>query len=214
MSRARRLWDDGMVGLQEEGEKKIGDPLVTADARAAPPLPLARAPSPFRPLPPPAREGRCERAMRPGITLDVWGPAAWNTLHVFAHTAPARLDEAEADEWRTFLAQFAARLPCPRCRRHFRDFLARRAGAPLRTRAELVRLLHDAHNEVNVRTGKRPLSLAEHYALYAPRCPSPRGRAPRLAEALALGLLAALLVRAIRATATTAARKKNRTPWG
>lgn len=110
----------------------------------------------------------------PGITIADWGPGAWNTLHAFAHSAPVDLTPADAAAWREFLGHFQRFLPCPRCRAHFADFLRRRLprdGPPLRTRAELVALLNDAHNEVNARLGRRVYTLDEHYRVY--RTPTP-----------------------------------------
>lgn len=37
----------------------------------------------------------------------------------------------------------------------------------LRTRSSIVKLLNDAHNEVNARTGKRVYTLEEHYQVYS-----------------------------------------------
>ena len=37
----------------------------------------------------------------------------------------------------------------------------------LRTRSSIVKLLNDAHNEVNARTGKRVYTLDEHYQVYS-----------------------------------------------
>jgi hypothetical protein len=129
--------------------------------------------------------------MRPGITIDRWGPAAWNTLHVVAHTYPRAPTEAQRAETRRFLQLFAAHLPCPTCREHFADFLRRRLDgddAPLASREGLVALLHDAHNEVNRRLGKRTLTLAEHMRLYA------RPTAPRCPPALVVAAMTAVLV--------------------
>ena len=103
----------------------------------------------------------------PGITIQFWGPAAWNTLHVIAHTSPLVMDSDERRSMRTFLYSFAAYIPCPKCRKHFTSFLRRRmTDEALSGRAGLVRLLNDAHNEVNARTGKRVYTLKEHYAVY------------------------------------------------
>lgn len=104
----------------------------------------------------------------PGLHLSDWGPAAWNTLHAFAHTAPETLDADAQRDWEAFLRLFAARIPCRTCRTHFGDFLQRRLTPDaLATRATLVALLNDAHNEVNARRGKRVYSLREHYVVYA-----------------------------------------------
>lgn len=37
----------------------------------------------------------------------------------------------------------------------------------LHTRSSIVKLLNDAHNEVNARTGKRLYTLEEHYQVYS-----------------------------------------------
>jgi hypothetical protein len=104
----------------------------------------------------------------PGLTLGEWGPSAWNTLHVFAHSAPKELTKDEMQKFAWFLNAFAEYLPCPRCQRHFKEFLDRRmTEVTLRTRSSVVKLLNDAHNEVNARTGKRVYTLEEHYRVYS-----------------------------------------------
>ena len=104
----------------------------------------------------------------PGLTLGEWGPGAWNTLHVFAHSAPKELTREEMQKFAWFLNTFAEYLPCPRCRKHFQEFLDRRMTEDtLRTRSSIVKLLNDAHNEVNARTGKRVYTLDEHYQVYS-----------------------------------------------
>lgn len=103
-----------------------------------------------------------------GLTLGEWGPGAWNTLHVFAHSAPEELTNDEMQKFAWFLNTFAEYLPCPRCRRHFQDFLKRRMTEDtLHERSSIVKLLNDAHNEVNARTGKRVYTLEEHYKVYS-----------------------------------------------
>lgn len=113
---------------------------------------------------------------RAGITIDKWGPAAWNTLHVFAHTAPETLTAMDRASMRTFLNTFGSHLPCSKCRRHFLEFMERHAStdAAFATRKRVVALMNDAHNEVNRRNGKRVYTLAEHYRVY--QRPPPRLR--------------------------------------
>ena len=138
----------------------------------------------------------------PGITLDVWGPAAWNTLHVFAHTMPHRLSRDQQAELRAFLLAFASYLPCPRCRHHFDIFLRERIydDAALATREAVVRLLNDGHNDVNARTGRRVFTLREHYDVYSREAAlfqRRRGmqRTAGIAIALALSVCAAIRLR-------------------
>ena len=116
----------------------------------------------------------------PGSTLGEWGPAGWNTLHAIAHTLPETLDSSESAQLRLFLDLFARYLPCKRCSVHFAKILERRATPDaLSGRAAVVKLLHDAHNDVNARLGKRIWTLEEHYDVYSLR----RAAARRVARA-------------------------------
>lgn len=138
---------------------------------------------------------------RLGITLDRWGPGAWNTLHSFAHTSPKELTVEQQEQWRTFLHTFATLLPCPTCRKHFAEYLLQQEGPDtFSTRETLVRFLHDAHNEVNRRTGKRVWSLEEHQRVYSRRgadCLSGADLAAR-GTAIVVLVLVACLIRAHR----------------
>lgn len=110
------------------------------------------------------------RRYRLGRTIDRWGPGAWNTLHVVAHTYPQRPTDAQREDLAAFLRLFARHLPCPKCRDHFETYLDEHLTPDsLADRAAAVRLLHDAHNAVNVRCGKPVWSLEAHYRLYGPR---------------------------------------------
>ena len=108
------------------------------------------------------------------LYMSQWGPAGWHTLHVTAHSAPRVLSPEQRRDMQQFLRLFAAHLPCPRCRRHFADFLERRlCDEAVATRAALVILLNDAHNEVNARLGKRVFTLEEHYREFAATATAP-----------------------------------------
>lgn len=144
-------------------------------------------------------------ACSPGVAITQWGPAAWNTLHVFAHTSPEQAGPLERQRARTFLREFARRLPCPKCRAHFDDFLDRRMDDDsVATRGAFVQLIHDAHNEVNVRTGKRALSLEEHYEVYRP----PRPRRVLRVEATETWAVLMLLALVVVRVSLLCARKK------
>ena len=104
----------------------------------------------------------------PGLLITEWGPATWNFLHAVAHTQPKHLDDDERDRIRRFLYDAAHLLPCKLCGRHFSQFLDDQASdVALSTRANIVRLLNNAHNDVNVRHNKRTVSLPEHYRIYS-----------------------------------------------
>ena len=108
-----------------------------------------------------------------GMSINTWGPAAWYTLHSFAHASSEKFTRNEREEWRVFLRQFASKLPCAKCQRHFHNFLDRRMSSDcsLTGKSALVSMLNDGHNEVNLRLGKRVFSLQEHYRAYSPAKP-------------------------------------------
>lgn len=138
-----------------------------------------------------------------GLTIDKWGPGAWNTLHVVAHSYPKDPTRLQMTETRTFLLLFGKHLPCPSCRRHFLDLLQRNLDdRTLASRATLVAFMNDAHNEVNQRLGKRTWTLEEHNRVYQRR---QRAVAPSNLPLVAVG--GALLVTCAILTITS--RKKN-----
>ena len=121
-----------------------------------------------------------------GMTIDKWGPGAWNTLHSFAHASPPVLSGKQQEELAQFLNSFGALLPCPACRRHFQAYMeAHVAADSFATRESVIRFLHDAHNDVNVRLRKRVWTLEEHYAAYAIPTSSPPWEAPNTTTASA-----------------------------
>ena len=105
----------------------------------------------------------------PGSTIDKWGPAAWNTLHSFAHSSDEQIPPEKTKQWEAFLKSFGDLLPCPRCRQHFKKYLSQHSDrlGSCDTRRKLVVFLNDAHNDVNRRLGKRVWSLEEHMDVYS-----------------------------------------------
>ena len=110
----------------------------------------------------------CNTVMMPGLQITQWGPSGWNILHAMAHTLPSELDEEERTRLNRFLFDFAHFLPCRLCSRHFTKFLSTRSTeCVLSSRKNVIRMLFDAHNEVNVRTGKPKLTLDDYTRLYS-----------------------------------------------
>lgn len=139
--------------------------------------------------------------MKMGLTISEWGPSAWNTLHVVAHTYPVNPSDNDRMQTFQFLNLFALHLPCPACREHFQALLARTVStsdAPaFASRNAMVIFMNDAHNEVNVRLGKRTYSLEEHYQVYRPtRRPSSSTLVSVSPYLLSIGLLVVVLAMA------------------
>ena len=75
----------------------------------------------------------------------------------------------------SFLFGYAHFLPCRLCSRHFTEFLRVRATErTLSSRKSVIRLLFDAHNDVNIRNGKRKLTMDEYDLMYSLQEKSPR----------------------------------------
>lgn len=116
------------------------------------------------------REEMWPRSYQLGSTIDKWGPSGWNTLHAFAHARPAVMTTEEQVQFVELLRAFANHLPCPQCKKHFLEYLrAHVEGDSFETREKTVRFLHDAHNDVSRRLGKRVVSFRAHMRIYGPR---------------------------------------------
>ena len=126
-----------------------------------------------------------------GITIDKWGPSAWNTLHAFAHKANQKISKDEEEEWVSFFYLFARRLPCPKCRVHLKNYLDSNM-VPLETRDDLVRFVHDVHNDVNRRLGKPVWTYSEHCQLYSLKTPKKEADFPIFPVLLSIVLVVVL----------------------
>lgn len=90
-----------------------------------------------------------------GVTMNKWGPCAWNTLHAFAHTSPMVLDSARRADFKKLLYLYSSFLPCPKCRLHFVNYLdSHLTDRSLITRESCILFLHEAHNDVNREAGQ------------------------------------------------------------
>ena len=128
--------------------------------------------------------------MTPGLRITQWGPSGWNIIHAMAHTFPSELDGDERERLRRFLFDFAHYLPCRICSEHFTEFLRVRATERMLTsRKAVIRLLFDAHNDVNIRTGKRKFTMEEYKRLYSLQDSQPM---PRVVMNVTMSLSAAL----------------------
>lgn len=134
-----------------------------------------------------------------GLTITNWGPCAWNTLHVIAHTFPVTPTPEERHRVYDFLYLFALHLPCPSCSRHFLELLKRTLPNPnadaLKNRYTLVEYMNNVHNEVNVRLGKRTFTLEEHYKVYNRSSVNPPPSPTPCICLVILGICIAILVR-------------------
>ena len=62
-----------------------------------------------------------------GPVTTEWGPALWSLFHTFAEKTGFKTTQLKEDEekrrWRSFLMSLRACIPCPRCRKHYEDYI-------------------------------------------------------------------------------------------
>lgn len=85
----------------------------------------------------------------------VWGPFFWNTLHIAALAYPNEPTYTHKKAAKEFFESLQVIIPCPKCRRHFADHLAKFPIPPhLDTRTTLFKWTVVLHNSVNKALGK------------------------------------------------------------
>lgn len=111
-------------------------------------------------------EQKAARTLELQTAWHVWG---WRFIHRFSIALPSdALDPASLNHMRRVVQLFVEALPCKDCSRHATKFMASGPAPRLgrvQTGHALVLLLHELHNDVNVRTGKptAPLAVLETY---------------------------------------------------
>lgn len=124
-----------------------------------------------------------------------WGRRTWDALFLLAADFPhARAcdDDVPLSErdvakkrsaWEALFRTLPDVLSCPVCGEHFRDFMARKGGAPfraaLRNREALFRWLHECKADVNRRTRRKNAALASVRRRYIAPCDRGGGRRRR-----------------------------------
>ena len=84
-----------------------------------------------------------------------WGSAFWKTMHIASFQYIANAENKKT--WRSFLTKWVpSSLPCSNCRKHYMKRLPTlKMTKILETRANLVRFLHELHNEINAEIAKK-----------------------------------------------------------
>ncbi len=86
---------------------------------------------------------------------NVWGPASWKTIHLFALGYPNPPTQEDRRRYANFYKAMGEVLPCSTCRVHFKQHLETLPIEPhLDTRGRLFEWTVALHNKVNASTGK------------------------------------------------------------
>jgi len=109
-----------------------------------------------------------------GPITTVWGPALWAILHILAQRAGHKKTPLAEDEekrlWRTLLLSLRTSLPCPKCQKHYSDYLKTHSWAAafskkgLEWAQGLQTWLFDLHNHVTAANGREVTFTADRLA--------------------------------------------------
>lgn len=110
-----------------------------------------------------------------GYPKGVWGPSLWHVLNSMAFNYPARPTPQKKLEYWRFFKSLGAVLPCGECRSNypssFRVLLKSQNSPPLRSRATLIKYIHDVHKAISG-AQRYPLSLQQlHRSMETLRSP-------------------------------------------
>ena len=100
---------------------------------------------------------------------DVWGPAAWFTIHNFAFNYPDNPSPIFRKKCAQFIDSLPYMIPCEGCSGHAIQYVMSRESEMdviVATRSNLFEFFVDFHNEVNKRYNKPVMSVKDAYKLY------------------------------------------------
>ena len=98
----------------------------------------------------------------------VWGPHFWFILHLVSFNYPDTPSNADKENYKLFYDSIGNILPCPNCRKHYKNYLSRYPIYPnLDNRMDLIQWVIQIHNFVNIKLNKRVLTTNEVLMIYA-----------------------------------------------
>ncbi len=104
------------------------------------------------------------------MSIESWGPKTWSILHVCSFMYPDTPTHNEKLNMYNFIHSLSLILPCPKCKKHFRENIRKHIpytdSSPLESKRNLSQYIVDIHNEVNQRNNKPTWTYAQselHY---------------------------------------------------
>ena len=87
---------------------------------------------------------------------EVWGPCIWKTLHVLTVKIKEEAFSTQRQKLIDIIFQICNNLPCPMCASHAQGLLRKYNVKNIKTKAGLMKIVYEIHNEVNKRLKKQP----------------------------------------------------------
>ena len=102
------------------------------------------------------------------ISIDNWGPAAWNFLHAVSLTLPKNPAPEIQAKYKELFKSLTTTLPCNICQSHLQEHLAIHP-VDVSSARKCSEWLYNVHNAVNVSIDKTPMySYLTMVAMYLP----------------------------------------------
>lgn len=103
------------------------------------------------------------------IDPKLWGKYFWGTIHYVTISYPLNPTEKNKKVVKDFLESLEFLLPCENCRHHYSENLKKNPLTDdiLNTKYKLVEWAVNLHNEVNLRTGKKHVSVPDALDIYS-----------------------------------------------
>ncbi|KAI5819362.1 ERV/ALR sulfhydryl oxidase domain-containing protein [Pyronema omphalodes] len=100
-----------------------------------------------------------EAASRCPPDVEQLGRAGWTLLHTIAASYPSEANPAQQEDMKNFMSIFSRIYPCWSCAEDFRTWMSKPENDVrnvVQGRKTFGKWLCDAHNDVNVKLGKKP----------------------------------------------------------
>jgi hypothetical protein len=102
---------------------------------------------------------------------EIWGPSAWKFLHIMSISYPNKPDDLQKEAAKNFILSLPLMLPCYECSKHCEKFVNEywnkdKLESTISSKEGMFSFFWEMHNKVNMRNGKKILSLEEAKSLY------------------------------------------------
>ena len=99
-----------------------------------------------------------------------WGPSFWLSLHNGADKYPINASKLVKERMKGFILGIPYMLPCTKCFIHASDYIESKKDNMdeiCNGRYNLFKFFYEFHNTINIRLGKKTISLEEAFNIYS-----------------------------------------------
>jgi hypothetical protein len=110
-----------------------------------------------------------ENIIKPNSGPLLWGKPFWFTLHFGALNFPENPDDEMIRTAVGFILGIPIMLPCDICKNHAYEYINERKNSLYKiasNKDSLFKFYWEFHNDVNIKTGKRTITLREAYDIF------------------------------------------------